>query len=100
MTGRARLNISASLCPCIVMSTLVLACSAAAAECANESYSRQHSRWCCRFEVPDVEAACKRFDELGVEFVKRPNDGKMRGLAFIKVQMLLEHQSHHCPVII
>jgi len=36
------------------------------------------------FEVPDVEAACRRFEEMGVEFVKRPNDGKMRGLAFIK----------------
>lgn len=36
------------------------------------------------FEVPDVEAACQRFEQLGVEFVKRPNDGKMKGLAFIK----------------
>ncbi|KAK9840924.1 hypothetical protein WJX81_000743 [Elliptochloris bilobata] len=36
------------------------------------------------FAVPDVEAACKRFEELGVEFVKRPNDGKMKGIAFIK----------------
>lgn len=34
--------------------------------------------------VPDVFAACKRFETLGVEFVKRPNEGKMRGLAFIK----------------
>ena len=34
--------------------------------------------------VPDVEAACARFEKLGVEFVKRPNDGKMKGLAFIK----------------
>ncbi|EFN55203.1 hypothetical protein CHLNCDRAFT_134426 [Chlorella variabilis] len=34
--------------------------------------------------VPDVEAACARFEELGVEFVKKPNDGKMRNLAFIK----------------
>ncbi|KAG7673980.1 hypothetical protein Ndes2526B_g02543 [Nannochloris sp. 'desiccata'] len=34
--------------------------------------------------VPSVEAACKRFDDLNVEFVKRPNDGKMRNLAFIK----------------
>lgn len=39
----------------------------------------------CRFEVPDVEAACKRFEDLGVQFVKKPNDGKMKGLAFIKV---------------
>lgn len=28
--------------------------------------------------VPSVEAACKRFEELGVEFVKKPSDGKMR----------------------
>jgi lactoylglutathione lyase len=34
--------------------------------------------------VPDVEAACQRFDQLGVEFVKRPADGSMKGLAFIK----------------
>ena len=33
--------------------------------------------------VPSVEKACARFEELGVEFVKRPNDGKMRNLAFI-----------------
>ena len=34
--------------------------------------------------VPDVYEACNRFEELGVEFVKRPDDGKMKGLAFIK----------------
>ena len=34
--------------------------------------------------VPDVYAACERFEQLGVEFVKRPDDGKMKGLAFIK----------------
>uniref|UniRef100_A0A452HAD6 lactoylglutathione lyase n=1 Tax=Gopherus agassizii TaxID=38772 RepID=A0A452HAD6_9SAUR len=34
--------------------------------------------------VPDVAAACKRFEELGVKFVKRPDDGKMKGLAFIQ----------------
>ncbi len=34
--------------------------------------------------VPDVDRACSRFEELGVEFVKRPNDGKMKGIAFIK----------------
>lgn len=33
--------------------------------------------------VPDVDAACARFEELGVTFVKRPNDGKMKGIAFI-----------------
>ena len=34
--------------------------------------------------VPDVEAACARFDTLGVAFVKRPQDGAMKGLAFVK----------------
>lgn len=34
--------------------------------------------------VPDVRAACERFESLGVEFVKRPDDGNMKGLAFIK----------------
>ncbi len=34
--------------------------------------------------VPEVSAACKRFEQLGVEFVKRPDDGTMKGLAFIK----------------
>jgi len=34
--------------------------------------------------VPDVYLACERFEKLGVEFVKRPDDGKMKGLAFIK----------------
>ncbi|MAM72871.1 lactoylglutathione lyase [uncultured Tistrella sp.] len=34
--------------------------------------------------VPDVYAACARFEELGVDFVKRPDDGKMKGLAFIR----------------
>lgn len=28
--------------------------------------------------VPDVAAACARFEALGVDFVKRPNEGKMR----------------------
>ncbi len=33
--------------------------------------------------VPDVAAACARFEALGARFVKRPDDGKMKGLAFI-----------------
>lgn len=33
--------------------------------------------------VPDVEAACARFEALGVPFRKRPQDGKMKGIAFI-----------------
>ena len=34
--------------------------------------------------VPDVYAACARFEEMDVEFVKRPDDGNMKGLAFVK----------------
>ncbi|XP_051176051.1 lactoylglutathione lyase [Leptopilina boulardi] len=34
--------------------------------------------------VPDVDKACERFEKLNVEFVKKPNDGKMKGIAFIK----------------
>ena len=33
--------------------------------------------------VPDVYAACERFERLGVPFVKKPDDGTMKGLAFI-----------------
>ena len=34
--------------------------------------------------VPDVHAACERFEKLGVAFVKRPDEGSMKGLAFVK----------------
>lgn len=34
--------------------------------------------------VDDTFKACERFELLGVEFVKKPNDGKMKGIAFIK----------------
>ena len=34
--------------------------------------------------VPDVYAACQRFEQLEVEFLKRPDAGSMKGLAFIK----------------
>ena len=40
---------------------------------------------CCSFHVPDVNKACERFEKLGVEFVKKPDAGTMKGLAFIKV---------------
>ena len=36
------------------------------------------------FSVPDVYAASKRFEDLGVNFIKMPDDGKMKGLAFIQ----------------
>ncbi|XP_062082192.1 lactoylglutathione lyase isoform X2 [Humulus lupulus] len=34
--------------------------------------------------VDDTYKACERFESLGVEFVQRPDDGKMKGIAFIK----------------
>ena len=34
--------------------------------------------------VPDVNAACDRFESMSVEFVKRRNNGSMKGIAFIK----------------
>ncbi|XP_057782601.1 lactoylglutathione lyase isoform X2 [Salvia miltiorrhiza] len=34
--------------------------------------------------VDDVYKACKRFESLGVEFVKKPDDGKIKDIAFIK----------------
>lgn len=34
--------------------------------------------------VPDVHAACARFADHGVEFAKRPDEGSMKGLAFVK----------------
>ena len=34
--------------------------------------------------VPDVYAACRRFEELGVDFRKKPDDGGMKGLAFVR----------------
>eukprot|EP01025_Chloroclados_australasicus_P008706 TRINITY_DN1317_c0_g1_i1.p3 TRINITY_DN1317_c0_g1~~TRINITY_DN1317_c0_g1_i1.p3 ORF type:complete len:234 (-),score=32.30 TRINITY_DN1317_c0_g1_i1:431-1132(-) len=34
--------------------------------------------------VPDVEGACARFEQLGVPFVKKPMDGKMKPLAFVQ----------------
>lgn len=34
--------------------------------------------------VPNVGEACERFESLGVKFVKRPEDGKMREIAFIQ----------------
>ena len=34
--------------------------------------------------VPDIQAACKRFEDLGVTFQKRLDEGRMKHLAFIK----------------
>ena len=34
--------------------------------------------------VPDLEAACAGFETAGIEFVKKPSEGKMHNIAFIK----------------
>lgn len=34
--------------------------------------------------VPDVTDACARFEALGVPFQKRPQDGRMKDIAFIR----------------
>ena len=31
-----------------------------------------------------MESAAERWEKMGVEFVKKPADGKMKGIAFIK----------------
>lgn len=31
-----------------------------------------------------VYVACERFEKMGVKFVKKPDDGRMKGLAFIE----------------
>eukprot|EP00286_Rhodomonas_abbreviata_P020100 CAMPEP_0181296194 /NCGR_PEP_ID=MMETSP1101-20121128/4566_1 /TAXON_ID=46948 /ORGANISM="Rhodomonas abbreviata, Strain Caron Lab Isolate" /LENGTH=339 /DNA_ID=CAMNT_0023401027 /DNA_START=323 /DNA_END=1342 /DNA_ORIENTATION=+ len=36
------------------------------------------------FLVEDVDTACAAFDQLGCEYAKRPEGGKMKGLAFVK----------------
>ncbi|KAJ0810277.1 putative lactoylglutathione lyase [Helianthus annuus] len=34
--------------------------------------------------VDDIHKACKRFESHGVQFIKKPDEGKMKGIAFIK----------------
>ena len=36
------------------------------------------------FTVPDVYKASERFEKLNVKFVKKPDEGNMKGLAFIE----------------
>lgn len=33
--------------------------------------------------VDDIQKACERFDSLGVKFIKKLTDGKMKNIAFI-----------------
>lgn len=35
--------------------------------------------------VPDVDKACERFESLGVEFVKKPNDGMYYPLFLLQI---------------
>ncbi|XP_037068161.1 lactoylglutathione lyase-like [Pollicipes pollicipes] len=35
-------------------------------------------------EVPDVDAACARLEQLGVVFAKKPNEGLVKAVAFVK----------------
>ena len=39
--------------------------------------------------VPDVEAACKRFEDLGVEFVKKPADGNIISLKNLVLEWVI-----------
>lgn len=41
------------------------------------SFSTLHLTGHIGIAVPDVNAACKLFEEQGVTFVKKPDDGKM-----------------------
>ncbi|KPP65368.1 lactoylglutathione lyase-like, partial [Scleropages formosus] len=34
--------------------------------------------------VPDMDAACKMFQQQGVIFVKKPDEGKIKGIIFIQ----------------
>jgi len=47
----------------------------------NEEPGRGFGHICV--SVDDLQAACKRFDDLGVKFKKRPEEGRMRNIAFI-----------------
>ncbi|KAG1656995.1 Lactoylglutathione lyase [Nymphon striatum] len=33
--------------------------------------------------IPDTEVTCQRMESLNVKFIKKPNEGKMKGIAFI-----------------
>ncbi|KAL1412749.1 Lactoylglutathione lyase [Vanrija albida] len=47
----------------------------------NEEPGRGFGHIC--ISVDDLDAACQRFTELGVKFKKRPEEGRMRHIAFI-----------------
>lgn len=45
--------------------------------------------------VPDVHGACKRFEELGVKFVKKPDDGES-ATCFLQASLEL-HNIYQAP---
>ena len=54
-------------------------CTSADARCI--ACSTSSVKW---LQVPDVRQACARFEQEGVSFQKKPDDGSMKGIAFIK----------------
>ncbi|MFN4263711.1 MAG: lactoylglutathione lyase [Thioalkalivibrionaceae bacterium] len=36
------------------------------------------------FSVPDLDAACRWMDDHAVEFIKRPDEGGLKGVAFVR----------------
>lgn len=44
--------------------------------------------------VPDVYAACKLFEEQGVKFVKKPDDGKIKLISICVIMYV--HVLHLC----
>jgi len=50
-------------------------------------------------DTPNVEAACARFEKLGVKFIKKLDAGKMRNIAFIQDPdgYWIEILSHNTP---
>jgi hypothetical protein len=48
--------------------------------------------------VDSLDAACARFDELGVPFKKRPGDGRMKNIAFVRIVRLVPWVPRVCVV--
>ena len=45
--------------------------------------------------VPDVYKACERFETLGVNFIKKPDDGKQLNGAPLRFHRIMFHISVH-----
>uniref|UniRef100_A0A4X2LKW3 Lactoylglutathione lyase n=1 Tax=Vombatus ursinus TaxID=29139 RepID=A0A4X2LKW3_VOMUR len=52
--------------------------------------------------VPDVQGACKRFEELGVKFVKKPDEGtslsSVHVQSLVNISMALERQNERTGI--